>query len=108
MTTTFEDRERGYENKFAHDQEIEFRISARMAKLLGAWAAEKIKLEGTAAENYAHGLVELVVKKNFKDLLVNQLQQDFTNSGIEINAKSIESEIQNFLEIAEKQITKAG
>ena len=40
--TTFEDREKGFERKFAHDEELKFRATARRNKLLGLWAAEKL------------------------------------------------------------------
>lgn len=108
MTTTFDDRERGYENKFAHDQEVEFKISARMAHLVGLWAAEKINLASDAAEAYADRLVELVVKKNFKTLIAEQLQKDFTNAGLAIDIKSIIAEIEKLAQVATKQIANVG
>ena len=42
--TTFDDREKAFENMFAHDQEMEFRIQARRNRLLGEWAAAKMGL----------------------------------------------------------------
>jgi hypothetical protein len=42
--TTFEDRERGFEAKFAHDEEFRFRVTARRDKLLAHWAAARLKL----------------------------------------------------------------
>ena len=39
--TTFDDREKGFENKFAHDQEMAFRITARRNRLVGEWAAKQ-------------------------------------------------------------------
>ena len=49
MTTTFDKREDGFEKKFAHDEELRFKASARRNKLLGMWAAEKMGLTGAGA-----------------------------------------------------------
>ena len=51
--TTFKNREKGFEAKFSHDQEIDFKVTSRRNKLLGLWAAEQLGLEGSAVEHYA-------------------------------------------------------
>ena len=57
MTTTFDKREEGFEKKFAHDEELRFKASARRNKLLGIWAAGKMGLTGAEAEAYAKEVV---------------------------------------------------
>ncbi|MGH1413410.1 MAG: DUF1476 domain-containing protein [Pelagimonas sp.] len=61
--TTFDDRESAFENKFAHDEEMNFKAQARCNKLLGLWAAEKLGKTGDEAEAYA---IE-VVKSDFEE-----------------------------------------
>jgi hypothetical protein len=61
--TTFDDRESAFENKFAHDAEMQFKAEARRNKLLGLWAAGLMGLEGDAAEAYARE----VVKADFEE-----------------------------------------
>ena len=61
--TTFDDRENAFENKFAHDAEMQFKADARRNKLLGLWAACLMGLEGAAAETYA----QEVVKSDFEE-----------------------------------------
>ena len=51
--TTFDKREEGFEKKFAHDEELRFKATARRNKLLGLWAAEKLGLTGADADAYA-------------------------------------------------------
>ena len=51
--TTFEDREKGFERKFAHDEELKFKATARRNRLIGLWAADKMGLSGDAAQAYA-------------------------------------------------------
>ncbi|MCB2093586.1 MAG: DUF1476 domain-containing protein [Rhodobacteraceae bacterium] len=55
--TTFDDRENAFENKFAHDEEMQFRAKARRNKLLGLWAAGLIGKTGDAAAAYAGEVV---------------------------------------------------
>jgi hypothetical protein len=54
----FEEREKAYENKFAHDAEIEFKVKARANRLLGLWAAKLLKLDDNKAVKYSTKLVE--------------------------------------------------
>jgi hypothetical protein len=61
--TTFDDRESGFEAKFAHDEEMQFKAQARANKLLGLWAAELMGKEGDAAAAYATE----VVKSDFEE-----------------------------------------
>jgi hypothetical protein len=55
--STFDKREEGFEKKFAHDEELQFKANARRNKLLGLWAAEKLGLSGDAANAYAKEVV---------------------------------------------------
>ena len=61
--TTFDDRESGFEAKFAHDEEMQFKAQARANKLLGLWVAEKLGKTGDAAADYA----ATVVKADFEE-----------------------------------------
>ena len=55
--TTFDKREEGFEKKFAHDEELRFKATARRNKNLGLWAAEKLGKSGPDAEAYAKEVV---------------------------------------------------
>ena len=61
--STFDDRENAFENKYAHDQEMQFRAEARRNKLLGLWAAELMGKTGDDAAAYARE----VVKADFEE-----------------------------------------
>lgn len=61
--STFDDRENAFENKFAHDAEMQFKADARRNKLLGLWAAELLGKSGDAADAYARE----VVKSDFEE-----------------------------------------
>jgi hypothetical protein len=55
--SSFDDREKAFETKFAHDEELKFRILARRGKLIGLWAAEKLGKSGEAADDYAKSVL---------------------------------------------------
>jgi len=55
--TTFDDRANAFENKYAHDADMQFRAEARRNKLLGLWAAEMMGKTGDAAAEYAREVV---------------------------------------------------
>lgn len=61
--STFDEREHAFENKFAHDAEMQFKADARRNKLLGLWAAELLGKSGTEADDYA----KEVVKSDFEE-----------------------------------------
>lgn len=61
--TTFDDRENAFENKYAHDAEMQFKAEARRNKLLGLWAADLLGKSGDEAAEYA----KEVVKSDFEE-----------------------------------------
>ena len=61
--SSFDDRENAFENKFAHDAEMQFKAEARRNKLVGLWAAELLGKSGDAADDYA----KEVVKSDFEE-----------------------------------------
>ena len=68
--STFNDREKGFENKFKHDQEATFKATARRNKLLGLWVAKELGLSGAAAEDYAKSVVVADMEKPGDDDVV--------------------------------------
>ena len=61
--STFDDRKNAFENKFAHDADMQFKAEARRNKLLGQWAAELMGKTGDAVDDYA----KEVVKSDFEE-----------------------------------------
>jgi len=80
--TTFDKREEGFEQEFAHDEELRFRATARRNKLLGLWVAEKLGLSGAEAENYAKSLVVSDIEAGDHDVM-GRVRKDFAAKGVE-------------------------
>lgn len=80
--TTFEDREKGFERKFAHDEELKFKATARRNKLLGLWAAEQLGLSGDEAQAYAKDVVKADLAEPGEEDVFRKLRADFDAKGI--------------------------
>ncbi|MEJ5978773.1 DUF1476 domain-containing protein [Novosphingobium sp. PS1R-30] len=81
--TTFEDRERGEEAKFAHDEEMQFRIQARRNRLLGQWAAERMGLSAAETEGYAKGVVQADFEEAGDEDVIRKLLGDLVSAGVD-------------------------
>ena len=87
--TTFDKREEGFEKKFAHDEELRFKATARRNKLLGQWAAEKLGLAGADAENYAKAVVMADFEEAGDDDVFRKLRTDFEAKGVGLSDHQI-------------------
>src|SRR5512144_1199953 len=100
--TTFDKREDAFEKKFAHDEELRFKATARRNKLLGLWAAEKLGLKGPDADAYAKEVVMAdfeeageedvfrKVRKDFDAKTVTASDQDIRKAMVDLMATAIE------------------
>jgi len=79
--TTFDKREEGFEQQFAHDEELKFKATARRNKLLGLWAAEKLGLTGAEADSYALAVVMADVEPGGHDVM-SKIAKDFAAKGV--------------------------
>ena len=74
--TTFDDRKDTFERKFAHDEELRFKATARRNKLLGLWAANKLGKSGGEAEAYAKSVVMADFQEAGDDDVMRKIQAD--------------------------------
>ncbi len=80
--TTFDDRERAFEAKFALDGEMAFRIVARRNKLLGHWAAERMRLTPAETDSYATAVVQAEFEEHGDEDVIRKLVSDLTAAGV--------------------------
>tara|TARA_B100001778_G_C18048315_1_gene388602 strand:+ start:70 stop:396 length:327 start_codon:yes stop_codon:yes gene_type:complete len=100
----FDDREQAFEKKFAYDEKVSFNVEARLSKLYGLWAAEKLGLSGPDAQTYAGDVVTANLDEpGFNDIL-RKVRKDFDDKGVEITDHAMEAELINLLAEAKKQI----
>jgi hypothetical protein len=87
--TIFDDRERGFEAKFAAKQKGRFDAQARQTKLLGLWAARQMGLKAAEAESYAQALVRADVDKVGQGDVVERIIADLAGRGIAVSAADV-------------------
>jgi hypothetical protein len=104
---TFDDRKKGFENKFAHDEELRFKATARRNKLLGLWAAEKLGLSGDAAADYAREVVAADFEEAGDDDVVRKVVGDFAAKNIDQSEHQVRRTMDELMATAVEQIQKA-
>lgn len=102
--TTFDERDKAFENRFAHDEELTFKAIARRNKLLGLWAAEKLGKTGTEATEYAKDVILSDFESSGSGDIIAKLLKDFAHAKISITEKEISAELERLLPIARKQV----
>ncbi|MBV8791392.1 MAG: DUF1476 domain-containing protein [Pseudolabrys sp.] len=89
MTTTFDKREEGFEKKFAHDEELRFKATARRNKLVGLWAAGKLGIVGSDADAYAKEVVLADLEEAGDEDVVRKLRKDFDAKSVAVTDQDI-------------------
>lgn len=102
--TTFDDREKGFEAKYALDQDQEFKAVARRNRLLGLWAAEKMGLSPESAEEYARAVVRADFEQPGEEDVFRKIDQDFRGAGLQVSEGEIRSKMDELGSIARDQI----
>ena len=101
--TDFNDREKAAEAKFAHDEEMHFRVHARRNRLLGQWAAEQMGLSAVEGEAYAKSVVQADFEESGDEDVVRKLLGDLTSAGVELS----ESDVRTALEAKSVEAKRA-
>ncbi|HRO13004.1 MAG TPA: DUF1476 domain-containing protein [Amaricoccus sp.] len=99
--TTFDDRKNAFENKFAHDAEMQFRAHARSNKMLGLWAAQLLGKTGAEAEAYAMEVLKADFAEVGQEDVFRKLSKDLDYRADEL---TIRAKMAEFLGQAKAQI----
>ena len=102
--STLDNRGKNFENKFAHDEKLDFAVEARLSKLYGLWAAEKLGIDGANAETYASEVVTANLEEPGFDDILRKVRADFDEKGLQISDHIMEAELGKCLCEAKKQI----
>jgi hypothetical protein len=105
--TTFDDRERAFENRYARDQEMQFKILARRNKLLGHWAARLMGLTDVEAESYAKDVVRADFEEAGDEDVIRKVLGDLTSAGVECDEGRIREALAHKSVEARRQLMEA-
>jgi len=100
----FDNREKAFEIKFARDEELRFRMTARRNKLVGLWAAEKLGLGEVEAADYARTVVFADLNRVVGCGVPGKLATDFASAGIPVTDDEIQAALRDFMTRAELEV----
>ncbi|WP_185982761.1 DUF1476 domain-containing protein [Aureimonas mangrovi] len=101
------DRRNDIESRYAHDQEMKFKIEARRNKLVGLWAAEKLGKTGAEADEYAQETVKASFMRPGDEGVFAKLRADFDAANVDQSDHQIRRHLAELLVEAEAQVAAA-
>lgn len=105
--TSFRDREKGFETKFARDQDMTFRVTARRNRLVGEWAAGLMGLTDEEAEAYGKAVVQADFEEAGDEDVIRKLMGDLTSADVEIDDMTIRSMLDEKTIEARRQLSES-
>jgi hypothetical protein len=105
--TTFDDRERAFETRYARDQEMQFKITARRNRLLGQWAAGLMGLTEAESDAYAKDVVRADFEEAGDEDVIRKLIGDLTSAGVETDEVKIREALEHKTVEARRQLMES-
>jgi len=105
--TTFDDRDRGFENQYARDEDMAFRVTARRNKLVGQWAAALMKLTPEETDAYAKSVVQADFEEAGDEDVMRKLLGDLTAAGVSTDETQVRQALAQQMIEARRQLLKA-
>ena len=99
---SFDDRKKGFEGKFAHDEETLFKINAKRNKLLGEWIADKLNKIEKDKENYILEVIKSDMAEPGDEDVFKKVKNDLSQGGFDNMDEEIRNKMNEFLETAKK------
>jgi hypothetical protein len=104
---SFDKREEGFEKKFAHDEELRFKATARRNRLLGLWAADKLGLKGAEADAYAKEVVVSDLEQAGDHDVFKKIRKDFDTKGVSQSDHQIRRTMDELMARATEEVRAA-
>ena len=105
--TTFDDRERAFETKFAHDQDMAFRVTARRNRLMGQWAAGLMSLTQAETDAYAKAVVQADFEEAGDEDVIRKLLGDLVGAGVDMDEARIRAQLESSTVEARRQLLES-
>ena len=100
--SSFDDRKKGFEGKFAHDEEALFKINAKRNKLLGEWVADKLKKTDKDKEDYILEVIKSDMVEPADEDFFRKIKNDLLQAGFENIDEEIRNKMNELMEAAKK------
>ena len=106
--TTFNDREKSFEKKFALDEELRFKSEARRNRMLAQWAAQKLGLSGAEVDDYVKAVRKADLQEKGDNDVFRKIRKDMDDKGVKISDAELRKAMTDFLATAVQQIETEG
>ena len=106
--TTFDQRERGFEAKAAHDEEVEFKAQARRDRLLAEWAGARLGLSGAALGDYVTAVWRADLKHPGDEDVYDKLMTDLQAKGATVSGPELRAKMDELMAAARRELAGAG
>ncbi len=105
--SNFNDRERAFESKFAHDEDMKFRVIARRNRPLGEWAARLMGLSDAEADSYSKDVVRADFEEAGDDDVIRKVLGDLTAADVEVDEAKIREVLDHKMVEARRQLIES-
>jgi hypothetical protein len=102
--STFDERQKGFEKKFAHDQDLKFKAESRRNKMLGEWVAGLLGITGAGVEEYVRAVRKSDLAEKGDSDVIRKVLKDFTDKGVAMSEADLVKKMNEFLAEAVRQI----
>lgn len=104
--SSFDEREKAFENQYSHQEKLDFAVEARCSKLFGLWVAEQLGLSGDDAKTYAGEVVSSNLEEAGFEDIIRKVRTDLDEKKIEISDHVLRLELDKALATAKKQLAE--
>ena len=102
--SNFDEREKGFEKKFAHDADLKFKAESRRNKMLAEWAAGLMGVTGPAVEEYVKAVRKADLAEKGDADVIRKVMKDFADKGVKMSEADLSKKLHEFLAQAVQQI----
>ncbi|MFM9940531.1 MAG: DUF1476 domain-containing protein [Hyphomicrobiaceae bacterium] len=100
----FDEREKGFEKKFMHDQDLKFKAESRRNKYLAEWAAAKLGITGAAVDEYVKAVRKSDLSKAGDEDVLAKVEKDFADKGVALAKGEVRKQMNELLAKAVQEI----
>ncbi len=101
--STFDDREKNFEKKFAHDEELQFKVGSRRNKYLGQWASQILGYDNDKEKDYIHSVIKADFAEAGDEDVFRKIKEDLKNHNI--SDEEIRNKMNELMERAKKDFS---
>lgn len=95
--TTFNEREKAFEKKFTHDQDLKFKAESRRNKMMAEWAGGKLGITGAALDDYVKAVRKADLAEKGDDDVIRKIAKDFADKGVSVTDAELRQQMGEFL-----------